>query len=632
MCGILAVVGHVEKSDFLTALNLQSHRGPDDYGYTHEASVHLGHRRLSIIDLNRASKQPMTAGQGLLSCIFNGEIYNYKEIKSTLLKNGYKFNTESDTEVLINAYHFWGENCLHHFIGMFAFVIFDKRDGSIFVARDRLGVKPLYYSNQGGKLIFSSEIKSIKSISKSDYNLNLLAVSSYLSYRYPIANDTFYTGISQLPPAHYIKVSADLKMQVHKYWDFSEKITLQQEDRGEAYYLEKLEELFTSSVRYRMIADVPVGAYLSGGVDSSAVVAAMAKESNSPIQTFTIGFDEAGYNEFEYAREVAERYNTNHHEIILSGDDYIETMENLIQLKDAPLGVPNEVPLYLMSKELKKYITVVLSGEGADEIFGGYGRIFRAADEYEKLLRRDSGTASQKLVESLNSKYGDLRFSSELDHFIHLYQYTSTQQKASLLGPAFNLKEMESELRSIFSGAFNQTPAGSTYVNKMMYAFEKLHLPGLLQRVDTTTMGASVEARVPFVDHRLVEFAFSIPTKYKLHWTSLPRQGDDLISESISETLDIPKYILKKSQAAHLSERVLYRKKMGFPVPLNRWFGGAFNSYAKNTLMNGTLVSEGLLKRDSVLNLLENPALEKNHTLAMRVWMLINLELFIKNF
>lgn len=630
MCGILAAIGRIEDADFLRALNLQSHRGPDDYGYTKDGNIHLGHRRLSIIDLNRASKQPMTAGMGLLTCVFNGEIYNYKEIRNSLEKAGYYFKTESDTEVLINSYHFWGERCLEHFIGMFAFVILDKRDGSLFIARDRLGVKPLYYSEQYGNLIFSSEIKSIKSINNKKYDLNLSAINSYLSYRYPIANDTFYDGIFQLPPGHYLKVSTDRQLRPQKYWDFSDQIEKQREDRGEEYYLEKIREIFESSVRYRMIADVPVGAYLSGGVDSSAVVAEMAKNSRTPIQTFTIGFTEAGYNEFSFAQEVAERYGTNHHEIILSGDDYIETMEDLIDLKDAPLGVPNEVPLYLMSKELKKHITVVLSGEGADEIFGGYGRIFRAADEYEKLQRRDAGRSSSALTAALNKKYQNSKFTNELDHFIYLYQYTSTRQKESLLGPAFDLTSLEDRLRDVFSSVFRQTPYGTSYLNKMMYAFEKLHLPGLLQRVDSTTMGAGVEARVPFVDHRLVEFAFSIPPQYKLSWKACSSEGHNLVSEAISEILDTPKYILKKSQESNLSNRILYRKKMGFPVPLSRWFGGKFNSYARSLLQNGSLISAGLLRKEAVTSLLDHGDLENNHSLAMRLWMLINLELFVK--
>lgn len=631
MCGLFSAWGNVDEKKFIHALNLQKHRGPDDAGYERFGNLHLGHRRLSIIDLNQSSKQPMSAGNGDLVCVFNGEIYNYREIREQLRTAGYVFRTESDTEVLINAYHLYGEKCLEKFIGMFAFVIFDKRTQSIFAARDRLGVKPLYYARKNGTLYFSSEIKSIVSASGCSTNINLSAISSYLSYRYPIANDSFYDEILQVPPAHYVTVNARKEITLQRYWHFSENIKKQENDRGEEFYLERLRELFSSSVSYRMIADVPVGAYLSGGVDSSAVVAEMSKQGRTPVKTFTIGFEEEGFNEFSYARQVATRYGADHHEIMLAGDDYIESMAELIRLKDAPLGVPNEVPLYRMSQELKKHITVVLSGEGADEIFGGYGRIFRAADDYEKLKKhRAGGSTSASLKEALERKYGNLNFTDEVTHFLHLYRYTDLNLKSAILGKAFSGKDYDHHLDAIFESEFKEVPHEASYATKMMYIFERLHLPGLLQRVDATTMGASVEARVPFVDHRLVEFAFTIPDKYKLKWTRDKNTASDLLSDQISEKFDTPKYILKKAFEGVLDHETLYRKKMGFPVPLNKWFGGKFRDYAASKILSGNLVNEEIINKEYVERLLRSESLAHNHSLAMKVWMLLNLEIFLE--
>lgn len=331
-------------------------------------------------------------------------------------------------------------------------------------------------------------------------------------HTFPILNDTFFKNIYSLAPAHYIKISQS-GVEVKEYWNVSNKFKEQQNDKGEEYYISKLRELLESAVKYRMISDVPFGSFLSGGVDSSVITALMAKNSDAPIKTFTIGFEEEGFNEFEYANIMADKYNTNHKEIILSGKDYIHTMEKLIEFKDAPLSVPNEVPLYLMSKELKKYITVVLSGEGADEIFGGYGRIFRSPYDLERIQNIESLDYSKEekdeFVKNFVKKYLLENFSSEIDHFLNIYSYTSLENKKELLNSKIDLDKVEQKFIDKFMSYFNELKNNS-YYNKLMYAFEKIHIVGLLHRVDTTTMATSVEARVPFVDHRLVEFAFKV--------------------------------------------------------------------------------------------------------------------------
>jgi asparagine synthase (glutamine-hydrolysing) len=636
MCGILGQINfknkEIDNNNFKLALDMQIHRGPNDSDIYIDKNFIFGHRRLSIIDLHANAKQPMVSDCQNFILVFNGEIYNYQELKKTLIKKGYKFNTNSDTEVLLNSFIEYGINCIKKFIGMFAFTIYDKKKNEFFIVRDRLGIKPLYYYQDNEKFIFSSEIKSILALDiKKQFNKE--AISSYISFRYPILNDTFFKNIYSLSPAHYIHIKNN-KIKFNEYWNVTDKFKEQLIDKGEEYYIDKLKDLLESSVKYRMISDVPIGSFLSGGVDSSIITAIMVTNSKDKIKTFTIGFKEKGFNEFEYANIIAKKYNTNHTEIILSGTNYIKTMENLIAYKDAPLSVPNEVPLYLMSKELKKYITVVLSGEGADEIFGGYGRIFRSPYDYERIKNIDNLDLSEKEKEQLSKnfiqKYGVKSFRSEIEHFSNIYSYTPFSMKSRLLHKSLNLKETENKLKNKFLEYFDELE-NESYYNKIMYVFEKIHLVGLLHRVDMTTMATSVEARVPFIDHRLVEFAFTIPIKYKLKWID-KHKSKTLMSDKISENNDIPKYILKKAYEDIIPKKVLYRKKMGFPVPLNEWFGGDFNVYAKNILLSDKAKNRNIFNISEIKQILNNNLLQNNHSLAMKIWMLINIELFCKHY
>lgn len=642
MCGILGQINFdtdliVDKDLFKKSLDMQSHRGPDDSDVYVDEQVIFGHRRLSIIDLDSHAKQPMISGCANYVLVFNGEIYNYKEIKKDLLLRGYVFHTSSDTEVLLNSYIEYGIDCIQKFIGMFAFSIEDKVKNITYIVRDRLGVKPLYYYLNDEKIIFSSEIKSIIALGSIKKELSLNAVSSYFSFRYPILNDTFFKNIKSLAPAHYMKIESS-KIQTVEYWRLSDKVQEQKHDKGEDYYIFKLKEILESAVKYRMISDVPFGAFLSGGVDSSIITALMSKASKDPIRTFTIGFEEEGYNEFEYANLISKKYQTIHKEITLTGTNYLETMEQLIDYKDAPLSVPNEVPLYLMSKELKKYITVVLSGEGADEIFGGYGRIFRSPYDLERIKNIDSlgltEDEKRELIKGFIKKYGVDDFKDEIDHFMNIYSYTSLETKKFLFNESLDLDSIEGLFIDKFLTYFDELE-GETYYNKLMYTFEKIHLVGLLHRLDMTTMASSVEGRVPFVDHRLVEFAFTVPLKYKLKWNSKYdlEKPKTKMSNDLSEVYDTPKYILKKSYEDLIPEEVLYRKKVGFPVPLNNWFGGGFNEYAKDLLLGDETKERNIYNTHNVKQLLNSDRLKNDHGLAMKVWMLVNLEIFIrKNF
>ncbi len=637
MCGILGQISlkkdiSTSSSTFQKALDLLHHRGPDDTSIYKEKNFIFGHKRLSIIDLSSEAKQPMFSSCNQYIIVFNGEIYNYQELKDDLLAKGYTFKTKSDTEVLLNLYIEYGISCLDKLIGMFAFSIYDKTADEYFIVRDRLGIKPLYYTLSQDSFTFSSEIKSILALYNKSWTIDKTAISSYLSFRYPILNNTFFKNIYSLAPAHYIKISKN-NYEIVEYWSLKEKFKEQQNDKGEVFYIQKLRTLLESSVKYRMIADVPIGAFLSGGVDSSIITAIMAQNSSFPIKTFTIGFEEDGFNELSYAKIIADKYKTNHFEIILSGKEYISTMNKLISFKDAPLSVPNEVPLYLMAKELKKHITVVLSGEGADEIFGGYGRIFRSPYDLERIQHIDRLDISQEEKRAYSKeffkKYLKQNFHSELEHFLSLYNYTSFEEKTELLDDSIYLEDIENQLIEKFMLYFDEIQDES-YTNKIMYVFEKIHLVGLLHRVDTTTMATSVEARVPFVDHHLVEFAFTIPLKYKLKW--IKDKPKLLMSDKISEEYDIPKYILKKSYEDMIPQEILYRKKMGFPVPLHSWFGGDFNSYAKNILLSDQAKKRGIYNISNLEQWLNSDRLQHEHSFAMKIWMLINLELFCQKY
>ncbi|MCH9028783.1 MAG: asparagine synthase (glutamine-hydrolyzing) [Bacteroidetes bacterium] len=641
MCGIAGIVNLENKTQVRINIikemaDTMIHRGPDDSGSYVDDCIALGHRRLTIIDLTSHGRQPMFDITGRVGIIFNGEIYNYQELRSELETKGYEFQSQTDTEVILNAYIEYGIKCLNKFNGMFAFGIYDKKYKTVYLVRDRIGIKPLFYSLYDGKLIFASEIKAILKYPGFSSSENINGLSSYLSYRYPIGEDTLFNEIKSLNPGYYLEVAGP-NVKKHQYWEIP--INENNEDKGEEFYINRLREIMASAVKYRMRSDVHVGAYLSGGLDSSITVALMSNFMESPVNTFTIGFNEEGYNEFRFAKQVADKYNTNHNRMTMSSTDYIENMVKLISYKDAPLGVPNEPALYVMSKELKKYVTVVLSGEGADEIFGGYGRIFRSPYDYQRLkeLENSNNTSNSEknklLRRNLDKKYNGNKFKSDQEHFLFLYNYTNWDDKQNFLHPDI-IKHLnyDEQLRNIFAVEFEKIKNMNIY-DKYMWIFEKIHILGLLQRVDMTTMAASVEARVPFVDHRLVEFAFTIPIKYKLKWRSQTDKATacSYNSDQISEKYDIPKYILKKSFENDLPKEVVWRKKMGFPVPVHNWLGDDFNDFSKEILLDKRALNRNFYNKN-MEKILNNKQLFSNHGFGIKIWMLVNMELWQREY
>lgn len=606
MCGIVgfATNKNIDRKKVITNMtNLIKHRGPDGYGYFIDKKITLGHRRLSIIDIN-GGKQPFSYNG--YTIIFNGEIYNYQKLKKNLERKNYTFQTNSDTEVLLKLYIEYKEKCLNKLNGMFSFAIYDKNKKNLFIARDRLGIKPLYYYIDNNTFIFSSEIKSILKFPYFQKKLNKKIINSYFQYRYIIGNETYFANIYSLLPGNYLNYhTIEKKMNIKKYWQI-EAISNKQ-NLGETYYLLKVKKLLDESIASRMISDVPIGAYLSGGLDSSIVSAVMANNKKDGLHTFTIGFKEENFNEFKYSKLVSDMYGTNHHKIILSTEKYLENMEKLIEYKDAPLSVPNEVPLYLMSKELKKYITVVLSGEGADELFGGYGKIFISYLHYKK----SNG--------------------SFMNYFLNKYNYVSDENINKFLSSDIKKQIIKyNYTQKIFKKYFTLIQK-LDIEDKIPYIFQNIHLQGLLQRVDMTTMASSVEARVPFVDHKLIEFVNKMPFSYKIRWNDLKDKKkaikDNLSLEKISENMDTTKYILRKVYENYLPKEIIKRKKMGFPVPLDNWFKGDFKQYAIKILndkktLNRNIFNDKYLKSKKYINELS----------GINIWMMCNLELFLRKY
>ena len=636
MCGICGIYNskkgkRIDKGVIKGMTNTLMHRGPEDSGIYIDDNIMLGHRRLKIIDLTKKGHQPMPDYKKEIYVVFNGEIYNFQEIKKELIKKGHTFYSHSDTEVIIYAYKEWGIKCIERFNGMFAFGLYDKKNNKLYLVKDRLGVKPLFYTTFDKKIIFSSEIKAILKYPKFKKEPNWKAISSYLSYRHILGEETFFKNIYSVLPAHYLEIKEGRIKKV-EYWDIP--LIANKIDMGKNFYIKKINELLTNSIKLRMVSDVPIGAYLSGGLDSSIIVALMSKLTNEYVKTYSIAFKQKEYNELKHAKLVANRYKTNHKEIFIDAEEYLETMKKLVKYKDAPLAVPNEVPLYLMSKILKKDITVVLSGEGADEIFSGYGRLFRSPFDYYR-LKIIPYFIRKLFFKSLVKKYDKKNLKREIDHFLFLYSYFPLEEKSSLFNDYIKkLIKKDYELKNIFQKYFNRA-SHLNYYDKISYVFEKIHLVGLLGRVDNSTMATAVEARVPFVDYRLVEFMFSVPYKYKLKWKSPASFMKALFknTDEISENLDITKYILRETFKKDVPLETLDRKKQGFPVPLDIWFKGKFINYTKNILLDRNAKIKKIFDQENLKRWIEKNLEDKSDDqFGQKLWMILNIEIWLKEY
>ena len=623
MCGIVGIVNKKEprlESIILSMRDTFPWRGPDGKGSAvfQEDGVALGHRRLSILDLSQAGSQPMSDESGALTVVFNGEIYNFIELAEELKDVGYRFKTGTDTEVLLAAYHKWGEKSLSRFNGMFAFAIWDSQKKEMFIARDRLGIKPLYYFFDGSKLLFASEIKAILKALSSKPEIELTLIDQYMSFGYIPGQKTLFCGIRRLLPGHYM-IYQNGNLVIKKYWDLQFQ---QGKNVSIDFCIERVRELLNHSIDLRLRSDVPLGIFLSGGIDSSTVVALLAPRVNKQLKTFSVAYDFGGqFNETPYARIIAKKFHTDHHEFFVDPKDFRNFIPEFVYLMDEPVTEAAAISLYFISKLAKEDVTVVLSGEGSDEIFAGYDFYFYNLfiEKFRNFLGNNLSTKVATIVNAFLpnckiKKYLELaRFPLE-NRYKGISSYDE-QLKASLYKKDFKdflKKDRSNETKVFLDCLFSQTQK-CDMLSKMLYFDTKTWLvDDLLIKADRMSMAASIELRVPFLDYRLVEFAATIPSCFKI-------QGRTT------------KYLLKQLVKNLLPKEIIYRKKLGFPTPLKTMFAGELAQYARDTLLSNNCHIHDIFNIQTIQNMLDAHIKKErdNHRL---IWQLVVLETWFKTF
>jgi asparagine synthase (glutamine-hydrolysing) len=598
------------------------HRGPDDRGAHEEPGVSLGHSRLSIIDLSTAGRQPMTNEDGSLLIVFNGEIYNFAELREELVKRGHVFSSHTDTEVILHLYEEKGNACLSDLRGMFAFALWDRRRRRLFAARDRAGQKPLVWAPTDGSLIFASELKSLLEVPSFPREVDGSAIHHYLTYQYIPSPRTIFRGARKLPPGHSLTWEKG-RVTTERYWSlhYVPKLRL----GSLRAYRERFLEIFNEAVQLRMISDVPLGAFLSGGVDSSLVVASMSRASSSPVRTFSIGFSEKDYDEVRYARQVAEMYGTEHKEMVVE-PKALEVLPDLVRAYNEPFADSSAVPTYYVSLLTRRHVTVALSGDGGDEAFGGYRRY--AVDRFlswylllpgflrEKVLRR--------LVESLprtrrpRGFIGQLkRFVASVDpvrerQYVRYLCFFTEEQKEELYTPDFAAATAAEDPVSLIEDLYRRAD-GTDHLDRTLAVDTGSYLPDdICVKVDIASMSNSLEARSPFLDHHLMEFAASCPSDLKLRgWKG--------------------KYLLKKAAAPLLPPAITRRRKMGFGMPVAEWFRRELKEMAGDVLLSDRALQRGYFVREGIESMLrEHHDLSRDH--GYRLWALLFLELWFREF
>lgn len=629
MCGICGIVnfntgGTIEKETLRQMCAKMFHRGPDDEGIyiSRESmlSIGLGHRRLKIIDLSAAGRQPMSNEDGSIWIVFNGEIYNYKELRSDLEYRGHKFSSDTDTETVIHLYEEYRKDCLRSLRGMFAFAIWDKNTQSILLARDRVGKKPLIYAYSDGVFCFASEFSALLSGNFVKKEINHAAIPYYLTLGYIPAPLTIYKDIFKLPPAHRL-ILKDKRVTLEQYWelDYSKK-----KDISEADAAAEVLKLLKEAVKVRLHSDVPLGVFLSGGIDSSAVVALMSEVSPEKIKTFSIGFEEKNYNELKYAFNIARRFNTEHNEFVVR-PNALEVLPLLVERYGEPYADSSCIPTYYVSQQTRKYVTVALNGDGGDESFAGYERYaaMLAAEVIWKFPHAVRGIIrlfSKAIPDSVNSKNKIRRIKRFLDGaFLPAYQRylkwvgifdRDFQKKMYSPGYSNSMPEFEScgFLRNFLNG-----PVKLDMLDRLLNADVHTYLPGdLLVKTDITSMANSLEVRSPFLDQKVMEFSAMLPAGYKIkNFTK--------------------KYILKKALSSLVPKENIYRGKMGFGVPVGRWFRCELKSFVKESLLSPVSLKRGYFNPEIVRNIV-NEHIEGKKDYAFQIWSLLMLELWHQRF
>lgn len=582
MCGICGFAGFEDRQLLRRMAASLEHRGPDDAGFFTDSNISLGHRRLSIIDLSRKGRNPVRNEDGSIQLVYNGEVYNFRELRSGLERAGHRFYSSTDSEVIVHAYEQWGEKCLGRFNGMFAFALWDAGKGRLFLARDRAGIKPLYYAFHEGGLLFASEIKALLQHSEVPREPDRNAISQFLTFRVVPGSGTMFRGIMKLLPGHYMvyeKGRADIK----KYW----ALEMAGGEGDEFSAVAELRGLFAESVGMRLVSDVPLGAFLSGGVDSSAIVAQMSLLMDEPVKTFTVGFGEEG-DEFPHAAKVASALNTQHRELLVDYGQMLEAFPRLVWNMDEPVADPAIMPTFFVSKLARKHVTVALLGEGADELFAGYSRYRMAAGISGKM----PGSAERYISQDIAFRWNEKRM---------------------LMGGSLVAQREKELVERYFRG---RDALKKSFLDRALYFDFMEILPNYqLMRVDRLTMAHGLEARVPFLDFRIAEFSGRLGAGLKV------RNGTG-------------KYLVKKMGAKLLPKKDFFERKRIFSVPLRGWFDSGFREIAEKLLSGGNVRRRGYFNYAKVRRLFD----EQRHGLVFRnrasnqIWMLAMLELWHQTF
>ncbi|HET7037832.1 MAG TPA: asparagine synthase (glutamine-hydrolyzing) [Thermomicrobiaceae bacterium] len=622
MCGICGIYDYrdgqpAEPFTLRRMADAMRHRGPDDDGAFVDGGLGLGFRRLSIIDL-AGGHQPMFNEDDSVVLVFNGEIYNYRELRDELLARGHAFQSNSDTEVIVHLYEEVGEACVERLRGMFGFALWDSRRRRLLLARDRLGIKPLYYTDFGGRLLFGSEIKAILEHPAVERRLDMDALGNFLALKYVPAPQTMFQGIRALEPGQFLVCDED-GVRLKRYWDLS--FQPQHPARREAEYAEELGALLRETVRMHLMSDVPFGAFLSGGLDSSTVVALMSEVLEQPVKTFAVVYEGEGaaYSEAPYARAVARRYGADHHEVTLTARDFMTQAERVIWHLDQPIADEAAVANFMVSRLAAEHVKMVLTGEGGDELFAGYARysgerLSPLARRSPSVVRRAALAGARRLPGLRGPKLAlyALAQPDEVRRFSSWFPLFNAERRAQLLTPECASSLDAGGPERVIAAALARADA-SEPLNRMLYVDSKLWLPDdLLARGDKTSMAASLEARVPLLDHKLVEFAAALPPSLKLH--RLTR-----------------KYLLRKVAAPLLPPEIIERRKKGFAIPTSVWFRGEARDWVREILATDVLRQRGLFVPEYVASLLdEHERGFADH--GQLIWGLLGVELWQRQY
>ena len=628
MCGICGVAipsrlnRRVDESQLAAMRDSLIHRGPDSAGFLIDGSVGLGHRRLSIVDPDGGG-QPMANEDDTVWIAFNGEIYNHRELRPALIERGHRYRSSSDTETIIHLYEEFGPRGVKKLRGMFAYAIWDSRRRQIVIARDRLGIKPLYYVlKEDGALYFASEIKALVEARAIRPELNYDALADYAANRYTSGEETLFRGVKRLLPGHTL-TWRDGEIEVDRYWNLSFKKP--EERLSEAQYVERFGELFRECVKSHLMADAPLGMFLSGGIDSSAIASVMSHLAREPIKTFSVAFAERDSNELEYARAVALAFRTDHHEIVVSPEQFFDRLPALVYQEDEPIAYPSSVPLYFVSDLAASRVKVALTGEGSDELLAGYNK-YRVAiynlllgRGYERLtpaplrglIKRQIGrlNGASRARRALERTFLFMPADIRNVYFDNFAVYSPSRQRRLFTPETYERMRDRDPYRASLS--YVEQSEAETLLDKLLAADMKTYLHELLMKQDQMSMAASLETRVPFLDHKLVEFAARMPDSMKLRgWTT--------------------KYVLRRAMRGVLPPQILTRKKMGFPTPVGAWFRGPFRQVIDEYVLSERALSRDVFDPSYAREIAARHAAGENHT--ERLWMLVNFEIWQRRF